>query len=92
VTKKGTLWSEQPVLVQFYCVSDRVKALALQHPEWNDHEPFALILKDDLTAALEGGDHGLMELFMATHNGVTTDESAQRVKNWIATAKHPEKG
>jgi hypothetical protein len=33
-----------------------------------------------------------MELFMATHNGVTTDESAQRVKNWIATAKHPEKG
>ena len=30
----GTLWSEQPVPVQFYFVADRVKALAPQHPEW----------------------------------------------------------
>ena len=28
----GTLWSEQPVPVQFYFVADRVKALAPQYP------------------------------------------------------------
>jgi phosphoglycolate phosphatase-like HAD superfamily hydrolase len=88
----GTLWSEQPVPVQFYFVADRVKALAPQHPEWNTKEPFASILKGDLKAALEGGDHGLMELFMATHTGMTTDEFAQSVKDWIATAKHPQTG
>lgn len=89
----GTLWSEQPVPVQFYYVADRVKALAPQHPEWKTKEPFASLLRGDVKAALEGsGDHGLMELFMATHTGMTTDEFAQQVKDWITTAKHPQIG
>lgn len=88
----GTLWSEQPAPVQFYFVADRVKALAPQHPEWKDKEPFASLLKGDLKAALDGGDHGLMELFMATHTGMTTDEFAQMVTDWIATARHPKTG
>jgi hypothetical protein len=89
----GTLWSEQPVPVQFYFVADRVKALAPQHPEWKDKEPFASLLRGELKAALESsGDHGLMELFMATHTGMTTDEFAQQIKNWITTAKHPTTG
>ena len=88
----GTLWSEQPAPVQFYFVMDRVKALAPQHPEWQTKEPFASLLKGDVKGALEGGDHGLMELFMATHTGMTTDEFAQMVKAWIATAKHPQTG
>jgi len=74
-------------------VADRVKALAPQHPEWKTKEPFASLLKGDLKKALEtSGDHGLMELLMVTHTGMTTDEFAQSVKDWIATAKHPETG
>ncbi len=88
----GTLWSEQPAPVQFYFVADRVQALAPQHPEWKTREPFASLLKGDVIAALEGGDHGLMELFMATHTGMTTDEFALLVKEWIATARHPTTG
>lgn len=88
----GTLWSEQPVPVQFYFVADRVKALAPQHPEWNDKEPFASLMRGDLKAALEGGDRGLMELFVATHTGMTTDEFAKMVTDWIVTAKHPQTG
>jgi hypothetical protein len=88
----GTLWCEQPAPVQFYFVMDRVKALAPQHPEWKTKEPFASLLKGDVKKALAGGDHGLMELFMATHSGMTTDEFAQMVKDWIATAKHPDTG
>ena len=85
----GTLWSEQPVPVQFYFVADRVKALAPQHPEWKTKEPFASLLKGDVKRALEtSGDHGLMELFMATHTGMTTDEFAQLVKDWIATVSY----
>ena len=88
----GTLWSEQPVPVQFYFALDRVKALAPQHPEWKTKEPFASLLKGDVKAALAGGDHALMELFMATHTGMTTEEFEQIVKDWIATAKHPKTG
>jgi hypothetical protein len=37
----GTLWAEQPLYFQLVFALDRVKALAPQHPEWKDKEPFA---------------------------------------------------
>jgi hypothetical protein len=85
----GTLWSEQPMYVQAMFALDRVKALAPQHPEWQTQEPFASILKDDLKTALAGGDKALLEIVMATHAGMTTDEFQAIVKDWIATAKNP---
>jgi phosphoserine phosphatase len=88
----GTLWCEQPVPVQLYFALDRVKALAPQHPEWKDKEPFAALLKGDLNAALAGGDHAILEVIMATHTGMTTVEFEQIVNDWIATAKHPKTG
>ena len=88
----GTLWCEQPVPVQLYFAIGRVKALAPQHPEWKDKEPFASLLKGDLKTALAGGDRALLEILMATHAGMTTVEFEQIVKDWIATAKHPKTG
>src|SRR5882757_3000863 len=88
----GTLWAEQPLCFQLVFALDRVKALAPQHPEWKDKEPFASLLKGDLKTALAGGDHALLELVMATHTGMTTAEFEQIVKDWIATAKHPKTG
>ncbi len=87
----GTLWSEQPMPVQFYFAIDRVKAMAPDHPEWKDKEPFASLLKGDVKAALAGGDRAMVELMMTTHAGMTADEFEKIVKDWIATAKHPEK-
>jgi len=88
----GTLWCEKPLPVQLFFVLDRVKALAPQHPEWKEKEPFASILKGDLKTAAAGGERGLMEMIMATHTGNTTGEFEQIVKDWIATAKHPKTG
>ena len=88
----GTLWCEQPLPVQLYFVLDRVKALAPQHPEWKTKEPFASLLRGDVKSALAGGDHELLELIMATHTGMTTEEFEKIVKTWIASAKHPKTG
>jgi phosphoserine phosphatase len=88
----GTLWTEQPLPVQLYFALDRVKALAPQHPEWKDKEPFASLLKGDVKTALAGGDRAILELMMATHTGMTTVEFEHIVKDWIATAKHPTTG
>ena len=85
----GTLWCEKPLPVQLYFALDRVKTLSPQHPEWKTNEPFASLLKGDLKVALAGGDHAVVELFTATHAGMTTDEFEKIVKDWIATAKHP---
>lgn len=88
----GTLWSEQPMYFQAFFVFDRIKVLAPQHPEWKDKEPFASVLRGDVKAALAGGEHALLEMVMATHAGVTTEEFEHIVKDWIATAKHPVTG
>ena len=85
----GTLWCEQPMYFQLLFALDRVKALAPQHPEWKDQEPFASLLRGDVRGALAGGENATVELVMATHAGMTTAEFEQTVKDWIATARHP---
>ena len=85
----GTLWAEQPMYSQLLFALDRVKALASQHPEWKEKEPFASLLRGDVKGALAGGEHAILEILAATHVGMTTEEFTQIVKDWLATAKHP---
>jgi phosphoserine phosphatase len=85
----GTLWSEQPGPVQLAFALDRVKALAPQHPEWKDKQPFKAALEGDMKALAEAGDRGFLDLVMATHAGMTTDEFTKIVTDWLATARHP---
>ena len=85
----GCLWAEQPMYFQLLFTLDRVRAFAPHHPEWKNQEPFASLLNGDVKAALAGGERALMELVMATHAGMTTEEFATVVKDWIATARHP---
>jgi phosphoglycolate phosphatase-like HAD superfamily hydrolase len=85
----GTLWSEQPMYFQGFFAFDRVKALAPKHPEWTTKQPFKGILENDMKAVAATGEKGLFEVIAATHAGMTTDEFAATVKDWIAKAKHP---
>jgi len=85
----GTLWCEQPMYVQLAFALDRVKALAPRHPEWTTKEPFASVLKGDMKGVAAAGEKGLVEMIMATHAGMTTDEFEKIVSDWLATAKHP---
>ncbi|QDU28962.1 haloacid dehalogenase-like hydrolase [Anatilimnocola aggregata] len=86
----GTLWCEMPIPVQLYFAIDRVKALAPKHPEWKEKQPFKGALEDDIKAIFTNGERGLFELMMASHAGMTTNEFEAIVKDWIATAKHPQ--
>jgi hypothetical protein len=85
----GTLWSEQPAYFQLLFAIDRVKALAPQHPEWKDRQPFKFALAGDLKGVLVSGEHELLELVMASHAGMTTEEFETIVKAWLAKAQHP---
>jgi phosphoglycolate phosphatase-like HAD superfamily hydrolase len=85
----GTLWVEQPMYIQLAFALDRVKALAPQHPEWRDQQPFKAVLEGDLKTLAASGEKGLMEVIAATHAGMTTGEFEQIVKDWLAMAKHP---
>ncbi|MGB5849754.1 MAG: HAD family hydrolase [Ignavibacteriaceae bacterium] len=85
----GTLWSEQPYYFQLQFALDRIKSMAPDHPEWKDNPLFQAVIDNDIKKVLSFGEHGLIELVMATHAGMTTEEFEQIVKDWITTAKHP---
>jgi len=85
----GTLWSEQPIYFQLQFAMDRVKALAAEHPELTTQQPFQAVLEDDREALAASGMHGLLELVMATHAGMTTVEFEGIVTEWLQTARHP---
>jgi hypothetical protein len=85
----GTLWIEQPMYVQFAFILDRVKALAPQNPTWKTKQPFKAVLDGDMKALAASGEKGLVELMAVTHAGMTEDEFARIVSEWLATARHP---
>jgi len=45
-----------------------------------------------LKTALANGERSLLELAMATHAGMTTEDFEQIVSDWITTATHPKSG
>jgi haloacid dehalogenase-like hydrolase len=83
----GTLWLEQPVYTQLVFALDRVKALAAEHPEWKDQQPFKAVLEGDMKTVAASGEKGIAQLLAATHAGMTPDEFQAIVSDWLATAK-----
>lgn len=88
----GTLWAEQPIYFQLRFALDRIKALAPDHPEWKTKEPFSKLLSTPKESMVPVTEHELMEIVIAAHSGMTTEEFEKIVKDWIATARHPKTG
>ena len=85
----GTLWVEAPLYTQIMFAFDRVKAMAPDHPDWKDKPALKAVLDGDMKAVAKAGKKGLEEILMVTHAGMTTDEFAKLVSDWIVTAEHP---
>jgi phosphoserine phosphatase len=85
----GTLWTEQPIYVQFAFALDRIKALAGSHPEWKHEQPFQAVIEGNTKALLAGGEQALLKIVAASHTGMTTEQFKTIVDDWLATARHP---
>jgi phosphoglycolate phosphatase-like HAD superfamily hydrolase len=85
----GTLWCEQPIYFQAAFAFDSVKSLAVQHPEWKSQQPFKGLLEGDMKAVAAAGEKGALQIIAASHSGLTTDQFAKNVRDWLASAKHP---
>lgn len=85
----GTLWVEAPLYTQLNFALDRLKTMAPDHPEWQDNPVLKAALAGDMQAVAKSGKKGLVEIVMVTHAGMTTEEFATIVTDWLATARHP---
>jgi phosphoserine phosphatase len=85
----GTLWSEQPIYVQFAFVLDRIRELSPAHPEWKETEPFKSVLAGNIKNVMAQGEKGVAKLLAATHAGMDTDAFSDIVLTWLTSARHP---
>lgn len=88
----GTLWAEKPSYFQLAFAMDRVRELASGEVAWKDEEPFRSVLAGDTEGVLAGGEEALLALVLATHSGMTSEEFAGIVDEWISRARHPRLG
>lgn len=87
----GTLWAEQPMYFQALYAIDYVKKNAAKNPQWQDVK----IIKDIVAGQAKGQHYGLkdvMQLVMASHADMNSEQFASQVGAWLATAKHPKTG
>ena len=88
----GTLWCEQPIQVQIFFLIDRAKELAGKDPTLKERPAFRALLEQDFGALLANGKQGAMELFAATHAGMSEEEFEATARSWFASARHPKFG
>jgi hypothetical protein len=88
----GTLWCEQPMQVQAFFLFDRLKQLATQDPSLYDQQPFKAFLEHDMAAITSLGKRGLMDVFFATHAGMSEEEFEHIAAPWLERARNPELG
>ena len=86
----GTLWSEQPIYVQFAFMFDQLRAAAPKHPEWQSNPAFKALVAQDKKALAEIGQKPVLELLATANSGMTVGEYDQSIRNWLKSARHPQ--
>lgn len=85
----GTLWPENPVPFQLAFTLDELKRRRPNEPSWKDDPVVVSALDGDLPALLSDHYKGLLHVVGLAGSGLTTIEFSQRVRNWLAAARHP---
>lgn len=88
----GTLWAEKPAPFQFLFAIDEVKRMVAADPALNDKEPYKSVAGNNMDNLKAMGKKAMAQIIALTHADMTTEEFSQHVKDWIGTAKHPQRG
>jgi phosphoglycolate phosphatase-like HAD superfamily hydrolase len=84
----GALWTEQPV-IQGAFLMYQLNKMAQKDPTIRQRQPFKAAFEHDTDYLKEEGLPAILELFAATHGGMSQDEFEADVKEFFATAQHP---
>jgi phosphoglycolate phosphatase-like HAD superfamily hydrolase len=84
----GTLWPENPMPFQLAFALDELKRRLPDEPTWKDDPLVQAALAGDLPPLLADHYKGLFHILALTGSGMTTVEFADRVRAWMASARH----
>ena len=85
----GMLWPENPMPFQLSFALDELKRRLPDEPAWKDDPMVQAALAGDLPTLLADHYKGIFHIIDLTGSGMTTEDFADRVRAWFATAKHP---
>jgi hypothetical protein len=85
----GTTWVEQPLYGQGLFALDRLAAMAPEHPEWKETEPFKSVLTGDHAAMAKFTEKDWMEIVAVTHAGMSSTDFEAIVAEWLPKSKSP---
>ena len=89
----GTLWPENPVPFQAAFAFDELRRRVPHEPHLAADPLVQAALAGDFAKLLQGQHlDGVLHVLALTHSGMTTDEFADAVAAWLATARHPRYG
>jgi phosphoserine phosphatase len=88
----GTLWAERPVYFQLSFALHSLRARAEADPSTLTSDALKAAMAGDLKTVLAGGKAALAEIIMASHADMTAEAFDAVVKDWAATAVHPDTG
>ncbi len=85
----GTLWVEHPLYGQLMYCFDRVPDLVKAKPELKEVEPFKTVISGDREAISKLTLPDLEKIAGYTLSGMSEDQFATQVKDWLSKAKDP---
>lgn len=88
----GTLWCEQPMQTQVFFLADRIGQFVAKDPSLRKRQPFKAFLAHDYGTLRALGKQAILQLFFATHAGMSEDAFEAIARDWLATARHPRFG
>jgi len=87
----GTLWCEQPVVQGMFLVY-KLEQMVRKDPSIRTKQPFKAAFEHYKEYLKTEGMPGILELFSATHAGMSQEVFEAEVKEFLAKVKHPTLG
>ena len=84
----GTLWSEQPVAQGMFLLY-QLERMAKKDPSLRNRQPFRAAFEHDKEYLHRAGMPAIVELFAATHAGMSQKKFDSAVEEFFAISKHP---
>jgi phosphoglycolate phosphatase-like HAD superfamily hydrolase len=88
----GTLWAEKPFYFQLLYAIDRVREKAEADPSILTSDALKAAANGDVEGLLAHGKEGLLDVLAVSHSGISVDTFQADIRDWLASAKHPETG
>ena len=88
----GTLWPENPLPFQLRYILDTLRARVEREPALARDPQVQVALRGDPASLMAPGSHLLARVLELTATGMTVEEYAASVRQWLATARHPRYG